>query len=138
MHGDSRHVVTTPLDFSCVQANADIDAQLTESISNGDRTLYGPGRPVKRSERPIARSLDQMTSESCQLAINRPIMLFESSGPNPITECIRLLRRTHDVGKEHRGQESITRGHLPRPGEELLDFPGNVRSARPRDVVRRV
>ena len=138
MHGDARHVVTTQFDFSCVQANADINAQLTESISNSNPTLHGPCRTVEGGEHSIAHSLDQVPAESRQLSINRPIMLLEAGRPSPITDCSCLLGRAHDVGEEHRGQKSITEGYLPRPGQELLDLPGNVRSARPRDVVSRV
>jgi len=138
MYGNARHVVTTPLDFSCVQANADINAQLIESISNRNRTLHGPGRPVEGSENSITHSLYQVPTESRQLSINRPIMLFEAGRPSAITDCSRLLGRAHDVGEEHRGQKTITGGNLPRPGQELLDLPGKVRSARPRDVVGRV
>jgi hypothetical protein len=138
MYGDARHVVTTSLDFSCVQTDADIYAQLTESISNRNRTLHGPSRPVEGSEHSIARSLDQVSAESRQLSINRPIMLFEAGRPSPITDRGHLFGRAHDVGEEHRGQKTITGGDLPRPGQEFLDLSTKVRRARPRDVVSRV
>ena len=138
MHSDTRHIVTTSFDFSCMQANANINAQLTKGSSNGNRTLHRTGRTVEDGQHSIARSLDEVPTESRQLSINRPIMLFEAGRPSPITDCSRLLGRAHDVGEEHCGQKTITGGNLPRPGQELLDLPGNVRNARPWDVVGRV
>ena len=137
MYGDARHVVTTPLDFSCVQANADINAQLTESVSICNPALRGPCRTIEGGEDSIAHSLDQVPAELCQLSINRPIMLFEAGRPSPIADSSCLLGRAHDVREEHRGQKTISGDNLPRPGQELLDLTGNVRRGLPRDVVSR-
>ena len=138
MHRDARHIVTTPLDFTRVQANSDIDAQLAEGIADRNRTLHGPGGTVEDREHSIARALDQVPTEARQLSIDRPVVLFESGRPSPVTECSGLFGRAHDVGEEDRGQKAVTGSHMPRPGQEFLDLSGNVCSAGPRDVVSRV
>src|ERR1700730_8039309 len=99
MHGDACHVVATPLDFPRMQANTDIDAELTESIADRYPALHGPGGTIEDGENAIAHPLDQVPTESRQLPIDRPVVLFEPSCPSPITECSRVFGGAHDVGE---------------------------------------
>ncbi len=49
-------------------------------------------------------------------------MIVEHVPPAEVPELGRLLRRSDDVGKHHRGQNAMRLVVVARPGEKLLDL----------------
>ena len=135
MHGDARDIVPAALDLSGVQSDPGVQAELTHSVQDRRHTLHGPSGPVESGKDSVAGPLHEMAAESSELSIDGRIVLFEALSPGAIPERRRLLGRTHDVGEQDCGQEAIAGRHLAGACQELLDFPGEVCIACPRNVI---
>jgi hypothetical protein len=135
MHCDTGHIVSTPLDLTCVQASSNVEAELKDGIADRRRTPDSPSRPVEGGEHPVAGSLHEMPAKSGELTVNSPIVQLEAFVPGLVSEGGRLPGRVLDVGEEHCGKLAICGGELPLASQELFDLASEVGVTRPRNVV---
>ena len=92
-------------------------------------------RRVEGCQAAVAGALHQQPGEPPDLTFGHLVVLIEPLRPGPVPEQRRLLGRTGNVGEQYGGQRPVRRGYMTGPGQELLDFPRSVVSARPGDVA---
>ena len=91
VYGYTSYIVASALDLSRVESDADLQAELEDSISDRHGALDCPSRTVHRGKNSVAGSLHETPAESGKLSIDGPIVLFEALSPDAVAECHRLF-----------------------------------------------
>ena len=120
--GDPADVVISRFDLAGVDAGPDLDAEAADAVSDGGRTLNGPGRSVEGGQKPVSQSLHFLAPEAIELPTNEGVMGIEELTPASVAEFRGPLGGTNDVGEHHGGQDALGRRRTADRAEELLDL----------------
>ena len=74
------------LTFAGVQAGANLQAELTHTVTNGDRAVDRPARAVERREHPITERLDELAPVALDLLAHERVVPFEQRPPSAIAQ----------------------------------------------------
>ena len=86
---------------SPVQACAYLEPQLADTFADRARTTDRPSRAVEGGEKAVPRCVHLLTSESCELAADRSVVLNEQLPVGAVAELRRTFGGADDVGEEH-------------------------------------
>jgi hypothetical protein len=79
--GDTADLVAFLLDFSSMQASADLDPEPKYTIANAASATNRAGRPVEGRKESVASRIDLATSEPSELFPNQRVMPLEKLLP---------------------------------------------------------
>ena len=143
--GNAAHLVADDFALASVETRAYTNSERFDAGRYGLGAAYGTCWAVEGGEEAIAGRVNFPAAEAGELASRKGVVLAEQLAPLPIPERGGSFRRTHDVGEEHRGQDSIDLDLVTAPREKLLDLvrdgihvadPGCVVSAGKLDEAR--
>ena len=109
VHGDARQIVVTPLALARVDARAHLDPEVAaparcHPLGAADR----PCRSVERGEEPVAGRVDLLAVEVRRAPRGSTRRAASSRvAPAMVTESCGMLRRSDDVGEQHRLQHAV-------------------------------
>src|SRR5437588_1345324 len=107
-------------------ADMDADACLQpEGLEPRDDRLGGTDRAcwtVEGGEEAVARGVSFLAMEAAQFAADERVVGGEQISPTAVAELRCLLRRTHEIGEHHRGEDAFGDPGRLLPGDETLDL----------------
>jgi len=120
--GDAADIVIHQLDLARVQTRPDGDARGAHRIADRHRAADAARGTVERRKKTVARGPHLPSPEPAQLRADDPVVLVEQRAPSLVAELRRLLRRSHDVREEDRGQHALAPRRGASARQELLDL----------------
>ena len=109
VHGHAGDVLAADLELTGVESSADVDAQSSEGVANGDGAVDGSSRSVEGGHEFISDRVDFLTTETLQLAAHGPVVAVNVS--DFVQSSFQVAVRRSKV-KTAPGAEVITRGRL--------------------------
>jgi hypothetical protein len=119
--GDPTQSPALQLAFAGMDARADLKAESLHGGADGAGALDGAGGRLEAHEKAVAGGVDLEAFAPHDLSPDHRPVLIEELPPARVAESAGVIRRTHDVGEEERGEDPFgldRRAPLP-PG--LLD-----------------
>src|SRR6266542_5830674 len=103
-----------------MQAGADLDPKIAHCGTNGLRTADRSGWAVESGQQSVAGGHHLAAAEAFELLAGDRVVTLKQFLPGMIAERIGLLRRSHDVGEQHRGENTFRLRKRPYASQELL------------------
>jgi hypothetical protein len=119
---DPGEVITSDLDFPCVQSDTHLYAYGPNSLANGAGAFNGSPRAVEGCEESVSGVVNLPATESFQLPSDRLVVGVKKISPSPVAQLCRSLRRPHNVSEQDRGQNPISSCGVAGASQELLDL----------------
>src|SRR5579859_3501891 len=136
VHGKATDdVIREQLTFAGVQAGANVQAELADTVTNGDCAADRAAWAIERGKYPITERLDEPAPVELDLTRER-IVAFKQRAPSGITELGGTGGRPDDVGKEHGRQHAVAANRSSYACQELLDLGRGLAACRELDVSR--
>ena len=107
VHGDTGDVTADNLHLSGVHACADLEAELPQSVPRIDSRMHRARRTVERRQKAVAGRFHLTASVLLEHAPNRFVVTAQQAFPTLVAELTRPLRRSHDVGEQHRRENPV-------------------------------
>jgi hypothetical protein len=122
------------LHLACVQPRSDLDPERSHRIHRGLSTSHRSGWSIEGSEESVAGCVDLAPAIASEEGAYGGVVPLDELTPTRVSEFRHLLRRLHDVGEEHRGEDTVKVGLLRAYGsEEALHLTGDpIEIATPR------
>src|ERR687895_2915586 len=145
MDGDAPDVVFEHLDLARVQPRADLNAERSDALADGDRRADSAIGPVEGGEHAIAGAVHLPSAMSIELPSDDDVVGMEELPPPAVPHPGGFLSGPNDVGEQDRGQDPVRLWGGADPGDELLNLahhrvlvsgPDKVVRARQLDVLR--
>ena len=105
--GDSGDLAVGELDLARVEPRSHGEVEWAHALDDRLRAADRSGRAVEGGEEAVARGVDLTTVEASELAADRGVMLFDEVPPASVADLHRALRRTDEIGEEHRRERTI-------------------------------
>ena len=105
-----------------VDTGWDLQPERIDTLPNGTGTSDCVGRAVEGDEEAVTGRVDLNTSISLQLRADGLVVGVKQLGPSLVTFAYGPLGRANDVGKEHRGKDSVDLRCGPGASQELSDL----------------
>ena len=122
VHGHAGDVLAADLELTGVESSADVDAQSSEGVANGDGAVDGSSRSVEGGHEFISDRVDFLAAEALQLAAHGPVVAVEDLTPLAVAQLSGALGGADDVGEQHRRQHSVGVGGGAYTGQEFFDL----------------
>src|SRR5262249_35249402 len=133
MNSDARKIATDEFAFASVNATPDLKPERSQSIAECVRASDRPGRAIKCGKKPVSSGANLASSVVLQNFPTLSIEFGQQFAPSTVANGCNTLRRSYNISKEHRSQQTLRLSYSLRSGKELFDLIENsVTIAQPR------
>ena len=115
VHRDPGGLALDELALAGVQARPDLNAEILDGVGDCDGGTDRPRGSIERREEPVTGGVELAPAETGELAAHDRVVLLDDIPPGAVAQFSGPRRRTHDVGEEHRRQQTIGLRGLPAP-----------------------
>jgi hypothetical protein len=141
MYRDAGGLDPSAFDLAGMQAGTDLQADLPDRIADSARAANGACRPVEGRKEAVASGVDLGSGVTFQELANPGVVTVEKLAPTLVSDCLKLLGGTSDVGEQYGDKYAVRGGGKPDSGDEGLDlgeyltgsWPGEERMSIPRE-----
>src|SRR3954464_8755607 len=109
VNGDAADVVANHFALAGVESGTHFNYQRPDYFGDSARAANAACRTVERGKKTVAGCFHLLATKAYQVTPNHRVVMVEKIAPALVAQCGRLLRRTDDIGEEHRGEDAIHR-----------------------------